>query len=79
MDNNVDQGSAVECTAAHPRLTKSPEEEENPYIFFSVSVLLLALVERFGVFRMQDFFSLLKFFGFFFCSGYLKKCDMKSL
>ena len=37
MDNNVDQGSAVECTAAHPRLTKSPKEEEKSlYIFFSI-------------------------------------------
>ena len=37
MDKNVDQGSAVECTAAHPRLTKSPEEEEKSlYVFFSI-------------------------------------------
>ena len=37
MDKNVDQGSAVECRAAHPRLIKSPEEEEKPlYIFFCV-------------------------------------------
>ena len=37
MDKNVDQGSAVECTAAHPRLTKSPEEEEKSlYVFFCV-------------------------------------------
>ena len=37
MDKNVDQGSAVECTAAHPRLTKSPKEEEKSlYVFFCV-------------------------------------------
>ena len=37
MDKNVDQGSAVECTAAHPRLTKYPEEEEKSlYVFFCV-------------------------------------------
>ena len=57
MDKNVDQGPAVECTAAHPRLTKYPKEEENPCMFFSVSVLLLASVERFGVSRMRDFLS----------------------
>ena len=35
MDKNVDQGSAVECTATHPRLTKYPEEEEKSfYVFF---------------------------------------------
>ena len=28
MNKNVDLCSAVKCTAAHPRLTKSPEEEE---------------------------------------------------
>ena len=56
MDKNVDQGSAVECTAAQPRLTKSPEEEEKSLHVFSVLVLLLALVERFGVSRMRDFF-----------------------
>ena len=55
MDKNVDQSSAVECTAAHPSLTKSPEDEEKSLNVFSVSVLLLALVERFGVSRMQDF------------------------
>ena len=59
MDKNVDQGSAVECTAAHPHLTKYPEEEEKSLYFFSVSVLLLASVERFGVSRMRDFFKLL--------------------
>ena len=37
MDKNVDQGSAVECTAAQPRLTKSPKEEEKSfYVFFCV-------------------------------------------
>ena len=37
MDKNVDQGSAVECTAAHHRLTKSPEEEEKSvYVFFCI-------------------------------------------
>ena len=37
MDKNVDQGSAVECTAAHPGLTKSPEEEEiSLYVFFCI-------------------------------------------
>ena len=34
INKNVDQGSAVECIAAHPRLTKFPEEEENPCMFF---------------------------------------------
>ena len=57
MDKNVDQGSAVEYTAAHPCLTKSPEEEEKSLYAFSVSVLLLAWVERFGVSRMRDFFT----------------------
>ena len=38
MDKIVDQGSAVDCTAAHPRLTESPEEEEKSlYVFFCVS------------------------------------------
>ena len=55
MDKNVDQCSAVEFTAAHPSLTKFPEEEKNPCMFLSVSVLLLALVKRFRVSRMQDF------------------------
>ena len=37
MNKNVDQGSAVECTAAHHRLTKSPKEEEKSlYVFFCV-------------------------------------------
>ena len=37
MDKNVDQGSAVECTTAQPRLTKSPKEEEKSlYVFFCV-------------------------------------------
>ena len=37
MDKNVDQCSAVECTAAQPRLTKSPKEEEKSlYVFFCV-------------------------------------------
>ena len=57
MDKNEDQGSAVECTAPHPPLTNSPEEEEKFYAF-SVSVLLLALVERFGVSHMRDFHQL---------------------
>ena len=56
MDKNVDQGSAGDCTAAHPRLTHSPKEEEKSLYVFSVSVLLLASVERFGVSRMRDFF-----------------------
>ena len=56
MDKNVDLCSAVECTEAQPRLNKSPEEEEIFLYFFSVSVLLLASVKRFGVSRMQDFF-----------------------
>ena len=34
MDTNLDQGSAVECTVAYPRLTKSPEEEEKSVYFF---------------------------------------------
>ena len=37
MDKNVDLCSAVECIAAHPRLTKSPEEEEKYlYVFFCI-------------------------------------------
>ena len=37
MDKNVDQCSAVECTAAHPRLTKSlKEEEKSLYVFFCI-------------------------------------------
>ena len=52
MDKYLDQGSAVECTATQPRLTKSPEEEEKAfYIFFCIG----ASVERFGVSRMRDF------------------------
>ena len=34
INKNIDQNYAVECTAAHHRLTKSPEEEEKPCIFF---------------------------------------------
>ena len=37
MDKNVDQGFAVECTAAHPLLTKSPKEEEKSLcVFFRI-------------------------------------------
>ena len=36
MDENVDLCSAVECTSAHPRLTKSPEEEKSLYVFFCI-------------------------------------------
>ena len=54
MDKNVDQCSAVECIAAHPRLIKSPEEEEKiVYVFFCIG----ASVERFGVSHMRDFFT----------------------
>ena len=56
MDKNVDHGSAIECTGAHIRLTKSPKEEEKSLHVFSVSVLLLGSVERFGVSRMRDFY-----------------------
>ena len=68
MDKNLDQGSAEECTAADPRLTKSPEEEEKSLYVFSVSVILLASVERFGVSRMRDFFciTLIKIYLFIF-------------
>ena len=45
----------VECTAAHPQLTKSPKEEKNPCMFLSVSVILLASVERFVVSHVRDF------------------------
>ena len=55
MDTNVDQCSAVDCTAAQPCLTKSPKKKNIHYNFFSVSVLLLASVERFSVSRMRDF------------------------
>ena len=33
MDSNIDQCSAVECTAAQPRLTKSPKKEEKSWFF----------------------------------------------
>ena len=57
MNKNLDQGFAVECIAAQPRVTKfSKEEEKSLYVFFSVSVLLLALIESFGVSRMRDFY-----------------------
>ena len=37
MDKNVEQGSAIECTAAHPCLTKSPKEEEKSFhVFFCI-------------------------------------------
>jgi hypothetical protein len=38
MNKNVDQGSAVECTAAHPRLTKSPKEEEKLFFMASLNI-----------------------------------------
>jgi hypothetical protein len=57
MDKNLGQGSAEECTAADPRLTKSPEEEEKSLHVFSVSVLFIVSVERFGVTRMRDFYT----------------------
>ena len=58
MDSNIDQCSAVECTAAQPRLTKSPKKEEKSFFFnfVFVSVLLLALFEIFGASHMRDFF-----------------------
>ena len=34
MDSNIDQCSAVECTAAQPRLTKFPQKEDKPFIFY---------------------------------------------
>ena len=37
MNENVDLCSAVECTTAHPRLTKSTKEEEKSlYVFFCI-------------------------------------------
>ena len=36
MDTNVDQGFAEECTAAHPRWIKSPEEEEKSFYVFCI-------------------------------------------
>ena len=37
MYKNVDQFAAVECTAALPRLTKSPKEEDKSlYVFFCI-------------------------------------------
>ena len=37
MDKNVDHGSAIECTGAHIRLTKSPKEEDKSlYVFFCI-------------------------------------------
>ena len=56
MDKNVDQCSAVEYTAAQPTWSNPSKKKKNPCMFFSVSVLLLASAERFGVFRMRDFF-----------------------
>ena len=58
MDSNIDQCSAVECTAAQPRLTKSPKKEEKFFffVFFFVSMLLLGPFEIFGVSRMRDLF-----------------------
>ena len=56
MDKNIDQGSAVECTEAHHGFSKFPEVEEKSFYFFSVSVLLLASVKKFGVSHMRDFF-----------------------
>ena len=56
MDTNVHQCSAVECKAAQPYLTKSSTEEEKSLYLMSVSVLLLVLVERFGVSLMRNFF-----------------------
>ena len=42
MDKNVDQCSVVECTAAHPRLNKSPEEEEKSmYVFFCMEASII--------------------------------------
>ena len=40
MNKNVDQGSAVESTAAHSRLTKSPEENQIPYKFFCIGAFI---------------------------------------
>ena len=59
MDKNVDLCSALEFITAHPRLTKSPKKKKHSCMFFSVSVLLIASVERFGVSRMRDFFYLI--------------------
>ena len=37
MDKNGDHGSAIECTGAHIRLTKSPKEEEKSlYVLFCI-------------------------------------------
>ena len=37
MDKSVDQCSAVKCTAAQPRLTKSSKEEEKSlFVFFCI-------------------------------------------
>ena len=33
MDSNIDQCSAVECTAAHPCLTKSPQKRRKILVF----------------------------------------------
>ena len=66
MDTNVDQCSAVECTAAQHRLNKSPKvEDKSLYVFFSLYVLLLALVERFRVSRLRDFYLLVSLFLLF--------------
>ena len=56
MDSNIDLCSAVECTAAQPRLTKSPKKEKKSLFFFNFFfMLLLALFEIFGVSCMPDF------------------------
>ena len=38
MNKNVDLCSAVECTATHPRLTKSPKAEKKSFYVFSCIV-----------------------------------------
>ena len=78
MNKNLDQGSTEDCTAADPRLTKSPEEEEKSLFVFSVSVILLASVERFGVSRMRDLYiTVLK--GNFMVTYALTECILTEL
>ena len=43
MDSNIDQCSAVECTAAQPRLTKSPKKDEQSLFLLFLFVLVLLL------------------------------------
>ena len=60
MNKNLDLCSAVECTAAHPRLTKSPKEEEKSlYAFFCISAFI-SIGQEIWCIPYAGFFSLFK-------------------